>query len=115
MTFLLTPGHRHEATVFVPLMEQSTVNRVGPGRPRLRPARVIGDKGYSSRAIRQYLRQHGMRITIPRKRCERRTGPFDRRLYRLRNAIERLINRLKQCRRIATRYELDFCPFCIFL
>ena len=57
------------------------------------------------RAIRQYWRRHGIRVTIPRKRCERRTGPFDRALYRLRNAVERLINRLKQCRRIATRYE----------
>jgi hypothetical protein len=51
------------------------------------------------------LRRHGIRLTIPRKRCERRTGPFDRTIYRLRNAVERLINRLKQFRRIATRYE----------
>jgi transposase len=46
-----------------------------------------------------------MRITIPRKRNDCRTGPFDRALYRLRNRIERLINRCKQCRRLATRYE----------
>jgi transposase len=105
MTFLLTPGQRHEAPVFVPLMQQGAVSRLGPGRPKLRPTRLVGDKGYSSRAIRQYLRRHGIRVTIPRKQCERRTGPFDRALYRLRNAVERLINRLKQCRRIATRYE----------
>jgi transposase len=36
---------------------------------------------------------------------ERRTGPFDKALYRLRNLVERTINRLKQLRRIATRYE----------
>jgi transposase len=51
------------------------------------------------------LRQHGIRCTIPRKCSEHRTGPFDRTIYRLRNQVERLINRLKQFRRIATRYE----------
>jgi transposase len=65
----------------------------------------VGDKGYSSGRIRHYARQHGIRITIPRKRNEGRTGPFDRALYRLRNRIERLINRCKQFRRLATRYE----------
>jgi transposase len=42
---------------------------------------------------------------IPRKTNERRSGPFDREIYRMRNRIERLINRLKQFRRVATRYE----------
>ena len=86
-------------------MRQGAVQRSGPGCPKRRPGRLVGDKGDSSRAIRQYLRRHGIRVTIPRKRGERRTGPFDRTIYRLRNAIERLINRLKQFRRIATRYE----------
>jgi transposase len=86
-------------------MAQGAVKRPHRGRPKRRPSRLIGDKAYSSRAIRQYLRRHGIRMTIPRKRDERRTGPFARTLYRERNKIERLINRLKQCRRIATRYE----------
>ena len=105
MTFILTPGQRHEALVLIPLMAQGTVKRRGPGRPKRRPKRLIGDKAYSSRAIRRYLRRHGIRLTIPRKRGEHRTGPFDRRLYRQRHKMERLINRLKQFRRIATRYE----------
>ncbi len=46
-----------------------------------------------------------MRITIPRKANERRRGPFDKQLYKLRARVEQLINRLKQFRRIATRYE----------
>ena len=53
----------------------------------------------------QYLRRHGIRITFPRKQNEHRTGPFDRALYRLRERVERLINRLKHHRRLATRYE----------
>ena len=105
MTLVLTPGQRHEALVFPQLMETGAAKRGDPGRPKRRPQRVIGDKGYSSGKIRRYARQHGMRITIPRKQNERRTGPFDRTLYRLRNRIERLINRCKQFRRIATRYE----------
>ena len=105
MSIILTPGQQHEATVFEPLMECGAVKRAGRGRPKLRPRRIVGDKGYSSRKIRQYARRHGMRITIPRKSNEQRTGPFDRAIYRLRNRVERLINRLKQFRRLATRYE----------
>ncbi|MCA1605950.1 MAG: transposase, partial [Acidobacteria bacterium] len=67
--------------------------------------RVIGDKGYSAKRIRGYLRQRGMRITIPRRRNECRSGPFNRAVYRTRNRIERLINRCKQFRPLATRYE----------
>jgi len=105
VTFVLTPGQQHEATVFEQLMTGGMVKRPGGGRPRVRPKRVCGDKGYSSRKIRRYLRGRGIRYTIPRKRNERRTGPFDKVLYRLRNRVERAINRLKQFRRIATRYE----------
>ena len=46
-----------------------------------------------------------IRITIPHKENEHRSGPFDRAIYRLRERVERLINRLKQNRRIATRYD----------
>jgi transposase len=105
MVIVLTPGQQHEATVFETLMEQGAVRRPGRGRPRRRPRRVIGDKGYSARRIRGYLRRRGMRITIPRKCTECRSGPFDRAVYRTRNRIERLINRCKQFRRLATRYE----------
>ncbi len=86
-------------------MEQGAVKRAGRGRPKLRPQRIVGDKGYSSRKIRAYLRRRGIRITIPRRANERRTGPFNRAIYRERNRVERLINRLKQWRRLATRYE----------
>ena len=105
VAFVLTPGQQHEATVFEQLMTSGVVKRPSGGRPRVRPKRVCGDKGYSSRKIRSYLRRRGIRYTIPRKRNERRTGPFDKVLYRLRNRVERAINRLKQFRRIATRYE----------
>jgi transposase len=46
-----------------------------------------------------------MRLTIPRQKTERRSGPFEHKIYRLRNIVERVINRMKQCRRLVTRYE----------
>jgi transposase len=93
LTLVLTPGQRHEAPVFPQLMAQDPV-KGAKGRPSLRPRRVVGDKGCSSRAIRQYAGQHGIRITIPRKVNECRKGPFGRTLYKRRNLVERLINQL---------------------
>ena len=106
VTFLLTVGQRNESVLFEQLMEQGAVKRVGRGRPRLRPERVAGDKGYTGRRIRTYLHQHGIGAVIPRLANKPRRGTrFDRQRYRQRNRIERAFNRLKQFRRIATRYE----------
>lgn len=105
ITFAVTPGQQHDLTLAERLCEQGAVRRSGRGRPRLRPGRLVGDKGYSSRRFRGYLRRRGIRLTIPRRRNQPGGGPFDRVTYRQRNRVERLINRLKQFRRIATRYE----------
>jgi transposase len=103
---VLTPGERHEVTAFEQLMQQGSVKRPGRGRPRLRPRRLVADKGYSFARVRQYLRRRGMAHTIPTRRNEKfRSRAFDRELYRQRNRVERLFNRLKQNRRVATRYE----------
>jgi transposase len=105
ITFILSPGQRNESIFLEQLMEQGSVKRSGRGRPRLRPLRLVGDKGYTGRRIRNYLRRRGIRLTIPRLSNESRRGPFSREIYRQRNVVERAINRLKQFRRIATRYE----------
>jgi transposase len=104
MVLLLTAGQRHEQVMFEPLMETGAVKRACRGRPRLRPDRVAGDKGYSSKKIRRYLRRRGIGVVIARQKRERRVR-FDKAAYRKRNVVERLINRLKQFRRVATRYE----------
>ena len=83
------------------------------GRPRKRPSHVIADKGYSYPACRQLLRRRGIRHTIPERHDQRQrqaTRPgrppmFDAATYRRRNVVERCVNRLKQWRAIATRYE----------
>lgn len=105
VAFVLTPGQRHETIAFNALMEQGAVRRPGRGRPRRRPRAIVGDKAYSTRAVRAYLRCHAIRAVIASKSDQPRSSTFDRATYRLRNAVERLINRLKQFRRIATRYE----------
>jgi transposase len=87
------------------LLDGGAIRRPGRGRPRLRPRRAAGDKGYSSPTARRRLRRRHIRAVIPSKSNQRRQPNFDRAAYRRRNLVERLINRLKQFRRIATRYD----------
>lgn len=86
------------------------------GRPRTRPDAVLADKAYSSRAIRAHLRDREIRAVIPqpadqianrRNRGSRGGRPpgFDREAYKQRNTVERCINKLKQWRGLATRYD----------
>ncbi|MGW4094952.1 transposase [Nocardia sp. NPDC004750] len=86
------------------------------GRPWTRPRRVLADKGYSTRVIREHLRGRGLTATIPERSDQqadhRRRGSaagrpptFDPTAYRRRNVVERCFNRLEQYRAIATRYD----------
>ena len=111
---MLTPGQRHGSTQPEPLLDAIRVPRPGGrGRPRKRPARLIGDKGYSYGRCREALRRRGVPHVIPERddqRARRATRPgrkpaFDREAYRRRNVVERCVNRRKQFRGIATRYE----------
>lgn len=102
--------------MFPILMEHLRVERRGPGRARTRPDRIRGDKAYSSRAIRQHLRQRGIVAVIPepadqrghRKRRGSRGGRpvgYDTVDYRGRNVVERSFHDTKQWRGLATRYD----------
>jgi transposase len=85
-------------------------------RPRApAPQGHRGDKGYSSRTARRELRRRGIRPIIPPKKNQRPNPHFDRAAYRERNQIERLFNRLKQFRAIATRYEKLAARFQVLL
>ena len=102
--------------MFEHLMASLNVPRLGPGRPRTRPDRVLGDKAYSSRANRAALRARGIIAVIPepadqqghRKRRGQRGGrpvTFDAETYKGRNVVERSFNVFKQWRGVATRYD----------
>lgn len=105
MHFVLTPGERHDIVAFRVLIKGGRIKRHRRGRPRHRSRYLVGDKAYSSNNIRQELRCSGTTPIIPRRSNEKQQGRFNRGLYRERNQVERLINRLKQYRRVATRYE----------
>jgi transposase len=105
MAFVLTPGERNEKATLPELMRQGAVKRTGPGRPKLRPKVVVGDRGYSGRPTRDHLRSRGTGAVIPQLKTEKTPRLMDWGLYRERNVIERLVGRLKEHRRIATRYD----------
>lgn len=71
----------------------------------LLPTAVAGDKGYTSQFVRAWLNDRGVRDVIPTQKNQKPRRNFSRKLYRERNVIERCIGWLKECRRIATRYE----------
>jgi transposase len=66
---------------------------------------LLADKAYDSDKVREDLTARGMRAIIPNKHERKLLYPFDRKRYRNRNAIERMFCRLKDFRRIATRYD----------
>lgn len=112
LSVVLSPGQRHDSTQLCLVLDGIRVPRQR-GRPRTRPDRVIADKGYSYARCRRLLRRRGIKHVIPQRRDQRlrrslrpgRPLAFDAQAYRQRNVIERCINKLKQWRSIATRYE----------
>jgi transposase len=66
---------------------------------------LIGDTGYDADRVRQELLLRGVLPVIPSDPARKEPLPLDRELYRLRNRVERLNNKLKQARAIATRYD----------
>jgi transposase len=69
------------------------------------PEAVIGDKGYDSDAFVAAVKERGAEAIIPPKNNRRAPREYDRHTYKERNKAERCVGVLKQCRRVATRYE----------
>ena len=106
---VVSAGQANEVKHFEEVMDEVSVPQP-IGRPRLRPVRLAGDKGYSYPKIREWRRRHHIEAVIPQRsdQRERHQGQplkFDREAYRRRNVVERCVNWLKECRRLATRYE----------
>lgn len=107
--FHLTPGEAHESTAFEALLEGADARlHDGDGVPLAWPVALGGDKGYRAAWIDEYLLKLGIQPVIPSKENEdrhERPVKFDRKMYRRRNIVERLIGWLKESRRVFARFE----------
>ena len=90
---LFEPSQRHDAT-----RSHELIAGLGPET-------VIADKGYDADHLHQAIRDAGAEPVIPAKSNRREQRPPDKTLYKERNLIKRFFNKLKQFRRVATRYE----------
>lgn len=91
---LLTPGNINDGT-----MAASLLAKAGP------ITRLIADKAYDANALRRRLAEHGTEAVIPSTASRKAPIPHDHGTYRQRNLIERMFCRLKDFRRVATRYD----------
>lgn len=98
------------------MLDKIRVPRTGPGRPHKKPDSLAADKAYSNGPCWDSLRRRNIRHTIPEKtdsqaarhrKASRGGRPpgFDKQRYKKRNTVERAINKLKQSRAVATRYD----------
>lgn len=99
LRFILTGGEVHDAT------QARTLLR------KMKAKRVLGDRGYVGNDIREAIIETGAKPVIPSKKNARVVYPYSRKIYKERNVIERMINRLKQFRRFATRFEKNAINF----
>lgn len=76
---------------------------------------LLADKGYDSQSLVAAAEAAGMIVLIPSRRNSLNPRTYDPAIYRERNQIERLFNRLKNCRRVATRYEKTARNFLVML
>jgi transposase len=93
--FVLTPGQTHDVHGFGPLFRMLE-DRVEA---------LLADKGYDADAIREEIEAAGVEAVIPAKSNRRVPIAHDREKYRWRNLVERLFSKLKNWRRVATRYD----------
>jgi transposase len=111
----LSEGQRHDSRELEAVLDGIRVPQPR-GRPRKRPQEAALDKGYSYRRCRAVLHRRKIRHVIPERTDQReararkgsrggRPPRFERAVYVARSWIERLINRLKQFRAVATRYD----------
>ncbi|MFJ9473395.1 IS5 family transposase, partial [Streptomyces caniferus] len=116
LAVVVTPGQAHDGQSLPLLLSDLRVPRTGAGRPRTTPTMLLGDKAYSSSAIRAVLKARGITAVIPERRDQQehrrrrgsaggRPSKFDPVAYKNRNVVERSFALLKQWRGLATRFD----------
>lgn len=75
------------------------------------PLAIVADKAYGSSKIRQQIADEGALAVIPAKSNARKPIPHDPNLYAARNIVERFFCRMKDMRRLATRFEKTAANF----
>ena len=105
---MLTGGERHDAMGFEPVWQGLPAAGAGLGV-------AVMDKAYDSQAIRHFLGALGIEAVIPPRSNRTETIGYDPEKYKLREQVERFFNKLKQFRRIATRYEKLSRTFLAFI
>lgn len=103
VTFVVTAGQEADVTHAPALLA---------GQPA---AVVIGDKGYDSKALVEVIQAQGAEACIPTQKTRKEQRVIDGHVYKERNVVERFLNRIKQCRRVATRYEKTARNFLAFV
>jgi transposase len=104
----IASASRAEVELLEPTLATIQVPRSGPGRPRSKPERVIGDKAYDSDDHRERLGRRGIQLIVPFRKNRRWPGIQDRRplrRYRRRWKVERTHSWLANYRRLVVRYE----------
>ncbi len=94
MAFTLSAGNHADISEAPALLDKS-----------LPPARLLADKGYDANSLRDRLAETKTQAVIPSTKSRKVQIPHDTEAYRDRNLIERAFCRLKDWRRIATRYD----------
>jgi len=79
------------------------------------PEVVIADKGYDKKALVEEIESRGAEAVIPTQKDRKEQREIDSHLYRERNLVERFWHKVKQCRRVATRYEKKAANFLAFV
>jgi transposase len=100
LAWSLTGSNRNDVEQLLPLVEAVPAVAGKVGRPRSRPASVVGDRGYDSDRHRDALRKLGITPLIARRQTEHGSG-----LGRVRWVVERTFAHLHNFKRLLVRYE----------